>query len=240
MKHRLVAVTATIAALLGGSVVAAQPAAADDSPCTITGYSPRTVVLGLSPVTKRFGVSTSQCASVGDWSLDIDGTPSSGYDWLVFAFEGSPSVTLKPTFLSDRDAGYAWDAVASAYNGDFSQGTERTFADSFVLRRMTAISSFNAGPEPVVKGRAVTVKGLLRGASWERGAYVPLRYAAVRVQFKRAGTSTWRTVRTVKSSSTGWVSARITQNYSGTWRLSYGGSSRFGSRVTAGDVVAVR
>jgi hypothetical protein len=238
MKRLLAAMTAASAVLLGG-VATAQPAAAAAADCRITDYRPRAVVVGLSPVTKKFALMTDCPGWVDSWYLDV--TPW----WGPNVTDTSPYDTVNPTWLSNSFAGRKYGATASAWFEDPDDWTdysvyERTFAYSFVVRRATAISSFNASPEPVAKGKPITIKGLLRSANWDQEKYLPLRYASVRVQFKRAGTTTWSTVKTVKSSSTGWVSTTVTASYDGTWRLNYGGGSAFGSRVSGGDYVDVR
>ena len=62
MKSRVL--TALLAAVLTvGGVAIAAPAQADVA-CTITNFSPRTVVVGARPVTKTFSVSTTGCTKV--------------------------------------------------------------------------------------------------------------------------------------------------------------------------------
>jgi hypothetical protein len=237
VRNRLSTLVAATAMVAGSALLTAQPAAAD-VPCTISAYGPRTVVVGLSAVTSELGVETSDCSTVNHWSIFIDGTPSYGYTYLLYARTSAPSFTFAPGYLFNADAGYRWDAEVDVHNGD-DTATMATFADSFVVKRATAISSFDASPEPVTKGRPITVKGLLRSADWDQGRYVPLRYASVRVQFKASGTTTWSTVKTVKSSSTGWVNTTVTATVDGYWRLYYAGGSKFGSRVTGSDFVNV-
>ena len=237
MRNRLHTLLAA-AWVVGGAVLTAQPAAAD-VPCTVSAYGPASVVVGLSTVTKEFGVATTDCSDVAHWSIFVDGTPSYGYTELLYVRGTAPTFSFYPGYLFNADAGYRWDAEVDVHNGD-SVATLQTFVDSFVVKRATAISSFDASPEPVTKGRPITIKGLLRSADWDQGKYVPLRYATVQVQFKAAGPSTWSTVRTAKSSSTGWVTTTVTASVDGYWRLYYPGGTKFGSRVTSGDYVDVR
>jgi hypothetical protein len=237
MKRLLAAMTAASAVLLGG-VVTAQPAAAD-VPCTVTSYTPRTIEVGLSKVTKTVKVGTSGCATVDRWSMYVDGTPDYGYVGLAYVRSSAPSLSFWPGYLYNADAGFRWNVEVDVHNGD-GVSTVRTFGDSFVVKRRVAISRFEAGPDPVAKGRPIALKGLLRSADWDRGRYVPLRYASVRVQYKSGFNDTWSTVKTVKSSSTGWVNTTVTATADGYWRLYYPGGTRFGARGVYPQHIDVR
>jgi hypothetical protein len=57
---------ATLALATGGVAVA--PVAPADVPCTITDFSPRSVTVGLTPITATFKVSTSGCTRTG-WDV---------------------------------------------------------------------------------------------------------------------------------------------------------------------------
>lgn len=238
MKNRLAAIIAASAVGLGGAVVTAQPAAAEGA-CTITGYGPRTVKLGTSPKSVTFNVYTTGCIKSG-WSIDIDGTPPSGYTWLVWAYDDDPSAVISPYWdMENRDAGYAFDVVTEA--DDDSWGTTtKVFPDSFRVKRNTYISGFNASPEPVKKYGWVKLRGKLNVADWDNGRYVAARYRWVKIQFKPAGSTTWVTRKMVKTNGYGWVNTYAKAYKSGTWRLNYGGSDKFGSKVGPGDYVAVR
>ncbi len=226
------------ALVLGGGVVTAQPAAAD-VPCTVSSYTPRVVELGLSKVTKKFDVRTTGCSGVNHWSVYIDGDLGNGRVGLTYLRDTAPQETFWPGYFYNSHAGYRWDAEVDVHNSD-DVSTMRTFTESFVIKRRVAISLFDAGPEPVAKGRPITIKGLLRSADWERGAYVPLRFASVRVQFKSGFNDAWTTVKTAKSSSTGWVNTTVTATEDGYWRLYYPGGTRFGKRGVYPDHVDVR
>ena len=226
-------------ALAAGSLFAAAPPASADVPCVITGYSPRTVVMGLSPVAVNFTVSTAGCSRAG-WSVDITGTGGSGWPVWMFAYDGNPTEVIRPYLdVENADAGYRYDAVVEAQNDDYDTATE-VFADSFVVKRRTYFTAFNASPEPVVKGRPITVTSTLKMADWDNNRYVAVRYGYVKVQFKRAGSSTWSTVKTVQSSSTGSVRTTVTARYDGAWRMQYAGNSYRAGATSSGDNVDVR
>ncbi|MGY1640066.1 hypothetical protein ACI782_02900 [Geodermatophilus sp. SYSU D00703] len=234
MRKRLAAVLATVGLTVGG-VAVATPAQADVR-CTITNFSPRSVVVGLSPVTRTFGVSTSGCSTVRSWTVD-----ESGY--LFYTYKSSTQDTFNPNWLRNSDAG-AKDVIVSVANGDWTR-TERTFLDGFRLLRRTAWQSgtFNASPEPATKGGQITVKGRLLVADWDanwgQGAYVPYAGRTIQVQF-RTPDGTYRTVKTVTTDRNGWVNTTVPASTTGVWRLQYKGNSVAAGSVPVGDTVQVR
>src|SRR3712207_5394674 len=146
MKSRVAAVVGSLSLGFAGLVV--NPAAVHaDVACTITDFSPRTAVVGLTAVTKTFSVSTSYCTRV-DWNIIADD---------FYAFDGSSQWTFNPN--SNSEAG-SQTVVVSAYNGDYNY-RERVFADGSSLKRRATWQSFNASPEPARKGSAITIKGRL-------------------------------------------------------------------------------
>lgn len=232
MPKRLLAVATAALGLTAATVVgSATAASADDFPCDIRGITPTTVVVGLTPVTKQFNVRTANCFSVEGWSVDM--TNSFTYVWNQAPYE-----TFNPS--ANSDAG-ARNVTVEVTNGDFFT-SQRTFAPGFYLKRRTAWStgSFNAAPEPVRRGSALTLKGRLMIADWNVGHYVPAHVSSVQVQF-RTPNGTYRTVKTgVHTDSRGWVNTRATARQTGVWRLVYGGNTIASSATAVGDAVKVR
>ncbi|MGY1703873.1 hypothetical protein ACI79C_04800 [Geodermatophilus sp. SYSU D00697] len=224
------AVLATLGLTVGGVAVAA-PAQADVR-CTITNFSPRSVVVGLSPVTRTFGVSTSGCWSVDYWNVDHAGSE-------FYASTYYPQETFNPNLYWNSNAGPK-DVIVEAENGDWVT-TERTFVDGFSLLRRTTWQSgtFNASPEPARKGSQITVKGRLLVADWDRMAYVGYAGRTIQVQYRTLN-GTYRTVKTVKTDRNGWVNTTATASATGIWRLHYGGNSVAAGSVPVGDSVQVR
>jgi hypothetical protein len=242
MRRRLSALLAA-ALVAGGVLLTAQPAAAD-TPCLFDNLSevpfgPSKVNVGLSPVTKEFTVATHdyyEC-SVSYWSINVYRSAINGYTPLVYVNSTLPSFTFRPRSLDNTDAG-SYDVDANVHNGD-NVSTMATFTDSFLLQRRTAISLFDATPDRVTAGQPIAISALLRSADWDRNTYVPLRYASVYVQFRPVG-SYWRRVKTVKSSSTGWVKTTVTAKVDGSYRLYYLGDLRFSGKISPADYVDVR
>jgi hypothetical protein len=226
MQKRFGTVLVALAMSMGGVTVAA-PAQAD-APCTITNFSPRSVVVGLTPITATFKVSTTGCARKG-WDLQ-----EAGYDFYVY--DGSPQETFGP--WSNSDAG-ARDVIVSAYNSGY-QTREKVFADGFSLKRRTTwqAKSFNASPEPVRKGAKISIAGRLLLADWSKDAYVPYKGRKVAVQF-RTPSGAYKTMKAALTDANGWVRTTVPATATGVWRLWYGGNTVAGPAVTVGDSVQV-
>ena len=225
MRSRLT----TLLTVLGLSValgVAGAPAAQADVPCVITGFSPRTVVVGLSPVSRTFAVSTSGC-SLGYWRAQSD---------VFYVYPGASEQTFGPR--SNAEAG-GHDVAVDAYNDDF-MGTYRDLPDSFSLLRRTTWQdeSFNAAPEPAKRGSAITVTGRLLVVDWTNDRYVPYAKRGVAVEF-RTPTGSYTRVKAVTPDDGGRIRTTLPATSTGTLRLRYGGNTIAGPATTVGDAVQV-
>ncbi|MGX1131565.1 hypothetical protein RKD49_003755 [Streptomyces glaucescens] len=98
----------------------------------------------------------------------------------------------------------------------------------------------NASPEPVTKGKTITVTGKATRADWGRHAYVGFGDKLAKLQFRKAGTSTYTTVKYVRANSTGDLKTTVTASADGYWRWSFGETSTTGGATAAGDYVDVR
>ncbi|MFD5518689.1 hypothetical protein [Streptomyces sp. NPDC127066] len=97
----------------------------------------------------------------------------------------------------------------------------------------------NAAPEPVKKGKTITVTGALTRASWDDLRYHGYTKQPVKLQFRKKGSSTYTTVKTVTSSSTGSLKTTVTAASDGYWRYSFAGTSTTPTANAAGDYVDV-
>ncbi|GAB2899093.1 hypothetical protein GCM10027074_77420 [Streptomyces deserti] len=139
--------------------------------------------------------------------------------------------------LMNSDAG-TWNAggLAVTSNGDYKiQGGLGTTK----VQRYSKLT-VNAGPEPVSKGKTVTATGKLSRANWEDNRYHGYTKQPVKLQFRKAGTSTYTTVKTVYSDAYGNVKATATAQYDGYWRFSFAGTSTTPAVNATGDYVDVR
>ncbi|CAL9479826.1 calcium-binding protein [Streptomyces sp. enrichment culture] len=112
-------------------------------------------------------------------------------------------------------------------------------AGSFKLLRKTALST-NAAPEPVRKGKTVTVTGKLTRANWETYVYNGYGYQYVKLQYKKKGATSYTTLKTVKAASTGALKAYTTATYDGYYRFSYVGNGASAPVNSAADYIDVQ
>jgi hypothetical protein len=152
--------------------------------------------------------------------------------------------------LMNADAG-AWKAagLAFALNGqdptspsfDITKvgvADQGGFASPNVLRysRLTA----NATPEPVKKGKTITVTGNLTRANWDTGKYAGYSAQPVKLQFCKKGSTTYTTVKTIKTSSTGVLKTTVTASVDGYYRYSFAGTSTTPAVNAVSDYIDVR
>ncbi|MEU9986186.1 hypothetical protein AB0E10_05125 [Streptomyces sp. NPDC048045] len=150
--------------------------------------------------------------------------------------------------LKNADAG-SWSVAAEAiaFNGQDQNNPDLSkvgFKDqggmaTTLLQRYSKLTA-NAGPEPVAKGKTLTTTGKLSRANWEDNQYHGYTVQPVKLQFRKAGTSTYTTVKTVTSDSSGNVKATATAQYDGYWRLSFAGTSTTPAVSATGDYVDVQ
>ncbi|QKG23569.1 hypothetical protein [Actinomadura verrucosospora] len=105
------------------------------------------------------------------------------------------------------------------------------------VKYRTQIYDFNASPEPVKKGKSITVKGLLNRFMDKA---VPGPNAPVSIYFKPSGSSKWTQMAVVKTASNGWFSKVFKASKDGTWMASYNGSANYFASNKPSDYVDVR
>ncbi|QNP71996.1 hypothetical protein IAG44_22990 [Streptomyces roseirectus] len=98
----------------------------------------------------------------------------------------------------------------------------------------------DATPEPVKKGKLLTVKGSLTRANWETNKYAGYGAQTVQLQYKKAGATTWTTVKTVKTSAKGALSTTVKATADGYYRYNFVATSTTGAVASAADYVDVR
>lgn len=241
LRRRFAAVLTSIALGVAAAIVAPLAAQADewDDYCNfedstfpqIHSYSPSSVTLGVDSKLVTFRVAADDECGIDDW--DVTGPH-------VWAMDNDPTDRIYPWANSYAGASYV-DVEVSDPN--YNTTTKRF---PFRLLRATYVSGFNVTPEPVKKGKYVTVKGTLKRADWDKSAYV--KYGAksqkVQIQFKAKGATSFRTVKTVTLGKKSEVKSKIKVAGSlaqdGTYRLAYAGNGVSGPSVSVGDYVDVK
>ncbi|MEV7738722.1 hypothetical protein AB0O75_42800 [Streptomyces sp. NPDC088921] len=159
--------------------------------------------------------------------------------------EGSLYIDPHPSrdeVASNSDA-TTWKTAVSLFlfkaNGNLAAHERETRSLTVRLKRAAKLT-VNAAPEPVVKGKKITVTGNLTRANWATKKYGGYGGRSVSLQFRETGTSSFVTVKKVTSSSTGALKTTVTASKDGTWRWSYGGNDTTGGATSGGDHVDVR
>ncbi|QFQ98279.1 hypothetical protein F9278_21150 [Streptomyces phaeolivaceus] len=152
--------------------------------------------------------------------------------------------------LLNSQAG-AWKAGADAiaFNGQDPAGDKIDYTKigykeqgnlaSTLVQRISKLT-VNASPEPVKKGRTVTATGKLTRADWQSHSYKAFAKQPVKLQFRKAGSGTYTTVKTVYSDASGNVKATGTAKYDGYWRFSYAGVTTTAPVSATADYVDVK
>ncbi|MDX3245811.1 hypothetical protein [Streptomyces sp. ME18-1-4] len=107
------------------------------------------------------------------------------------------------------------------------------------LQRLSKLT-VNAAPEPVKKGRTITVTGRLTRANWDTGTYTGYAGVYAQLQFRKKGATTYSTVKSVKTTSTGGLATTVKAGVDGYYRYSFVGTTTSPAAVAAGDFVDVQ
>ncbi|CAM5313575.1 hypothetical protein [Streptomyces fumanus] len=133
-----------------------------------------------------------------------------------------------------------WKAAVWAESADGTGLADLHAAKSVPVVRDATLSA-GAGPEPVAKGKTLTVTGKLSRVDWEtRGGYHGFSGQKVKLQFRKKGTDAYTTVKTVTTSDTGTLKTTVKATTDGYWRYAYAGSTTTAPATAAGDYVDVR
>lgn len=129
-----------------------------------------------------------------------------------------------------------WAYANGLNNGNYVQIDP---AKTFKVLRATKLSA-NAAPEPVKKGRTITVTGSLTLANWETHKYGGYAGQKVALQFRKAGTTNYVNVKGITSSRTGSLKTTVKAAQDGYYRFNFNGSPTAAPVAAAGDHVDVK
>ncbi|MFJ9626292.1 hypothetical protein ACIRU8_01210 [Streptomyces sp. NPDC101175] len=131
-----------------------------------------------------------------------------------------------------------WKVLAGAQDAT-DEWTEIDAAGTANLKRYAKVT-VNAAPEPVKKGRTITVTGKLTRANWETGTYTGYQGRAVQLQFRKKGSSVYTTLKTVTSGAGGALKTTTKAKADGYFRFVFTGTATTGPSTATGDFVDVR
>ncbi|CQR63410.1 hypothetical protein [Streptomyces leeuwenhoekii] len=158
------------------------------------------------------------------------------------------TVEIDPLWLLNEDAG-AWKAAAYAvaFNGeDMDEPNPENFgvavkdpAGSLKLQRLSRLT-VNASPEPVKKGKTITVTGKLSRASWDDNKYYGYTKQSVKLQFCKKGSTTYTTLKTIKTDMKGNLSTTVTAGSDGYFRYAFAGTATTPAVNSTADFIDVK
>ncbi|WP_420168558.1 calcium-binding protein [Streptomyces violaceoruber] len=153
------------------------------------------------------------------------------------------SITVDPRSddLYTSSLAGTWNVAAGALSA--RQGKEDFIWNEYQAKARVQRASqitVNASPEPVKKGKTLTVTGKLSRANWDTHTYKGYSGQPVKLQFRKKGSSTYTTVKTVKTNSTGNLKTTVKASVDGYWRYSFAGTSTTPAATAAGDFVDVK
>ncbi|MFH8756383.1 DUF5707 domain-containing protein [Streptomyces atroolivaceus] len=181
-----------------------------------------------------------------DVETDVDGWVMPNEDAATCTNSSATTATCKMTItivpgedLYKNALAGTWHVTAGALAGDQSSVAWNDYHSKARVQRLSKVT-VNAAPEPVKKGKTLTVTGKLSRANWETGTYKGYATQAVKLQFRKKTSSTYTTVKTIKSSSTGALKTTVKASVDGYWRYSFAGTSTTPTVTAAGDFVDVK
>ncbi|MFI0512526.1 hypothetical protein ACH3Y9_20795 [Streptomyces sp. WSLK1-5] len=139
--------------------------------------------------------------------------------------------------LRSSQAG-TWKLGALAVNNAGGMTWQGNQGTTHLQRRATLTT--DASPEPVKKGRTITVTGKLARANWDTNKYAGYSTQPVKLQFKKKGATTWSTLKTIKSSTTGALKTTVTASTDGYFRYVFAGTTTTSPVNSAADFVDVQ
>ncbi|MFD4989836.1 calcium-binding protein [Streptomyces sp. NPDC058374] len=213
------------------------------------------IVLGTTKLkTVTVSITASHAAGIGDayaylWHgpnfENVDGILVPNEEYASCKASSATTSTCKLTITVDPQwdlynalAG-SWNISAGALAADESDfAWKEKFAKTRVQRASRLV--VNATPEPVKKGKTLTVKGTLSRANWDTWKYAGYTQQSVKLQFKKKGAAAYSTVKTVKSGSKGALKTTVKAASDGYWRWSFAGTSTTPAINSTADFVDVK
>lgn len=173
----------------------------------------------LGTTCKKVSGTTSVCTA----TMSIDPT------WIDYYGSGNEG------WNANSVAGvWTVNATVEANDGDYWISDHIA---SYKVKRAARLTA-NAAPEPMAIGGTLTVTGRLVRANWTDLKYHGFTGQPVSLQFKKAGTSVYKTVKSATTDSKGYLRTKVTATTVGTWRWHFPGTTTTMRVTSSGDAVA--
>ncbi|MFJ7073125.1 hypothetical protein [Streptomyces sp. NPDC098781] len=145
-----------------------------------------------------------------------------------------PNVNLRSNALAGV---WTITPVATDGAGNVTRGNGSYLAR---IKRTTYMSQTVATPQPVTKGKNLTVKAQMTVASWEAHKNVPLIGHQVLLQYRKGTTGAFTTLKKIKTDRNGWATATVPATADGSYRYDFAGTSLTVATTGSADFVDVR
>ncbi|MFF5141645.1 hypothetical protein ACFY6U_18270 [Streptomyces sp. NPDC013157] len=126
--------------------------------------------------------------------------------------------------------------------GGFDLYADASYDDDVATTHIKKASKLTADatPEPVKKGRTITVTGSLKRADWNKGTYTGYGRQGVLLQYRKKGSTTYTTLKKVTSSTSGALKTTTTATADGYYRFSFATNTTTAASTATGDYVDVK
>jgi hypothetical protein len=181
-----------------------------------------------------------------EWGMTADDATCTATSATVASCK--TSIEIDPLWLFNEDAG-TWKAAAFAvdFNGEDPMDPDpanirvavKDPSNTLKLQRYSRLT-VNASPEPVKKGKTITVTGKLTRASWDDNKYYGYTKQAVKLQFCKKGSTTYTTLKTVKTDMKGNLSTTVTAGADGYFRYAFAGTTTTPAVNSTADFIDVK
>jgi hypothetical protein len=223
------------------------------SPSAILGLHSSTVSLGVTvtatdasgikaiyaePYPIAFAEQTGSVPTIGDLRSDESDDLLKVKSSTATSQTAATLETLKvPTVKLPNSLAGAWGVAVLVVAKDGAT-TFNAKATTYNWERADELSS-KVSAAKVRKGAALKVTGQLNRANWSAQTYQGYGQQWVRLEFQKAGTTSWTTAGWVESSRTGALSTTVKVGAGGSWRLVFGGNTESGAASSAAARVAL-
>jgi hypothetical protein len=130
-----------------------------------------------------------------------------------------PKVNLRSNALAGL-----WYMTPVAVDGDGN--VTRAEGPYFArIKRQTYLSQTVVTPQPVQKGKNLTVKARMTVASWEKNQNVPLIGHQVLLQYRKGTSGPFVTLKKIKTDRNGWATATVKATADGSYRYDFAATS---------------
>jgi hypothetical protein len=188
-----------------------------------------------APDNMLYGNKPAKCTATSATTADCKGTIDvyPGNHELLNSDAGTWRAAAEATAFNGQDPdGETFDITKVGYKSQSGLGTT-------LMQRFSKLT-VNASPEPVKKGKTITVTGKLSRANWDRGTYNGYVEQPVNLQFRKKNSNTYTTVQTIKTNATGDLKTTVKATEDGYFRYTFAGTTTTPAANATGDFVDVQ